>query len=114
MNASELIGRAADVVTIKRVFGEPIQQDGITVIPAAVVLGGGGGGGGTDANANEGSGGGFAVHARPIGVYVIKDGDVRFEPALDLTTIITGGQKIALVLLRLILGRRKRRSKKQR
>jgi uncharacterized spore protein YtfJ len=33
-----------DAVTVKRVFGEPYQKNGVTVIPAAKVMGGGGGG----------------------------------------------------------------------
>ena len=30
-----------DAVTIKKVFGEPLQKNGVTVIPAAKVMGGG-------------------------------------------------------------------------
>jgi uncharacterized spore protein YtfJ len=30
-----------DAVTVKRVFGEPYQKNGVTVIPAAKVMGGG-------------------------------------------------------------------------
>ena len=35
-----------DVLTVKRVFGDAYEVDGVTVIPVAAVRGGGGGGGG--------------------------------------------------------------------
>ena len=35
---------------------------------------------------------GFGVSGRPVGAYVIKDGKVSWEPALDLNRIILGGQ----------------------
>ena len=38
-------GRAlADLLTVRRVFGEPVVRDDVTVIPVARVVGGGGGG----------------------------------------------------------------------
>ena len=40
----ELVKGHRDAITVKRVFGEPFQKDGVTVIPAAKVMGGGGGG----------------------------------------------------------------------
>ena len=46
MEVQDVIGQARDVLTIKRVFGEPYEKDGVTVIPAARVQGGAGAGGG--------------------------------------------------------------------
>ncbi len=43
MNVEEILDRARDAITVKRVFAEPIEQDGLTLIPAALVVGGGGG-----------------------------------------------------------------------
>ncbi|RZV47653.1 MAG: sporulation protein, partial [Acidimicrobiia bacterium] len=40
----EILGEARDTLTVRRVFGEPIVQNGVTVVPAAAVRGGGGGG----------------------------------------------------------------------
>jgi uncharacterized spore protein YtfJ len=74
------------------VFGDPVERDGITVIPAAAVRGGGGGGGGQDAEGSGGGGSGFGLDARPVGAFVVKDGDVRWEPALDLNRVILVGQ----------------------
>jgi uncharacterized spore protein YtfJ len=62
-NIDEILGGARDAITVRRVYGEPIEQEGMTVVPAAAVLGGGGGGGDSEGN----GGGGFGVAARPVG-----------------------------------------------
>src|SRR5690242_16392180 len=77
--ALAFIERARDTMTVRRVFGDPIEKDGVTVIPAARLSGGAGVGGDTEGN----GGGGFGVHARPAGAYVIKDGQVTWKPAID-------------------------------
>src|SRR2546422_10375276 len=58
MNALEVLNQTRDAMTARRVYGEPYQQDGVTVIPAANVWGGGGGGGDTEGNGGGGVGGG--------------------------------------------------------
>src|SRR4051812_23570952 len=78
-DVDELLRGAREALSVTRVFGEPHEQDGVTVIPAASVRGGGGGGGDKEDN----GGGGFALMAKPAGAYVIKDGDVRWRPAVD-------------------------------
>jgi uncharacterized spore protein YtfJ len=95
MNALETINLARDAITVKRVYGEPYHEDGVTVIPAANVMGGGGSGG--DAQGNGGAG--FGVRARPAGAWVIKNGDVVWRPALDLNRVILVGQLVAIVAL---------------
>src|SRR3954470_6552660 len=95
MNALEAVEKAKDALTVRRGYGDPYQEEGLTVIPAANVAGGGGGGGGA-----EGSGGaGFGLAARPVGAWVIKDGDVEWRPALDLNRTILVGQIVAIVAL---------------
>jgi uncharacterized spore protein YtfJ len=79
MNPEELLKGARDSISVGRVFGEPIEHDGVVVVPVAKVAGGGGGGGDNDNN----GGGGFGLGARPVGVYVIKDGQVSWRPAID-------------------------------
>lgn len=96
--ALAFIERARDVLTVRRVFGDPIERDGVTVIPAVKLRGGGGGGSGSGPN-GEGGGGGFGVSASPAGAYVIRDGSVRWEPALDLSRTIFMGQVVAIVAL---------------
>ena len=89
-----VIDSARDTITVKRVYGEAVEQDGVTVIPAAAVAGGGGGGGGdgTDESGKSGGGGGagFGVRARPAGVFIVRGGRVRWKPAVDVNRIVIG------------------------
>ncbi|GAA4594547.1 hypothetical protein GCM10023194_61740 [Planotetraspora phitsanulokensis] len=116
MEVTKLISRIQDHVTVRRVFGEPITVDGVTVVPVARVAAGGGGGEGsgpgvrgdggsatggdhTGEGQAEGLGAGFGMAASPAGVYVIKEGKVSWEPALDINRIVLGGQIVAVVAL---------------
>ena len=83
---------------VKRVFGEPIERDGALFVPTAKVRGGGGGGGDTDGN----GGAGFGMTAKPAGMYVIRDGQATWQPALDLNRVILGGQIVAIIALLVI------------
>ncbi|NMO17529.1 hypothetical protein HPC49_25390 [Pyxidicoccus fallax] len=112
MDVNDIIDRARDSITVKRVYGEAIQQDGITVIPAALVVGGGGGGSGEapalqqagvegGAQKGSGTGGGFGVRAKPAGAFVIREGKVAWVPAVDANRIVRGAQLLvgtALIL----------------
>ena len=87
----ELLKGHRDAVTVKRVFGEPYEKDGLTVIPAAKVMGGGGGGAGqTPDGQGEGSGSGFGLAAKPAGAFVIRGQEVKWEPAVDVNRLIAG------------------------
>jgi uncharacterized spore protein YtfJ len=88
MNIEETIAKARDAITVKRVYGDPFERDGVTVIPAAAVAGGGGGGSGEDEKGGTGGGTGFGLSARPVGAYVIDNGTVRWEPAIDVARIV--------------------------
>jgi uncharacterized spore protein YtfJ len=102
MNIDEVLAQARDSMTVRRVYGEPIERDGTTVIPEANVRGGGGGGGGegpAEMNGGKGEGAGFGLTARPAGAYVIRDGVVTWHPAIDPTRIVVGGQIVALVAI---------------
>jgi uncharacterized spore protein YtfJ len=83
-NVDEMFAGTHDAITVKRVFGDPIETEGVTIVPAAKVGGGGGGGGDSDHN----GGGGFGIGAKPVGAYVIKDGDVSWRPAVDVNRIV--------------------------
>ena len=105
MDYEEAISGARDAITVKRVFGDPVERDGITVIPAAAVRGGGGGGGGTDPeDGSTGSGSGFGLEGRPVGAYVIENGSVRWEPAIDVgrmvMQVLAAAVGVALLLRR--------------
>jgi uncharacterized spore protein YtfJ len=115
MDPKKLLAQARDVMTVRQVFGEPIERDGATVIPVAKVMGGGGGGesgsqvehdgagAGPESSGKTDAGGGFGFRAVPAGVYVIKDGKVSWEPALNLNRVILGGQLVGVVFF-LVLG----------
>lgn len=130
MQVEEILAQARDTMTVKRVFGDPIEKDGIMVIPVANVMGGAGGGGGegpvprpeggaAGADTDEGGGAttmasgmgvGYGVRATPAGAYVIKDGVVRWEPAMDLTRVAIMGQIVAIVFLLVVRSILKSRS----
>jgi uncharacterized spore protein YtfJ len=107
MDLKETIEAGRDTLTVRRVYGEPYERDGVTVIPAASVMGGVGGGSGDQPDGTTGGGGGFGLHARPVGAYVLHGELVFWEPAFDLNRAILGGQVVALVAL-LVLGSIKR------
>ena len=108
MRAEEILDRVRDTLTIRQVFGEPYERDGTLVVPVARVAGGGGGGGGESGSSTEGNGrgggGGFGFEARPVGAYVIRDGDVAWRPAVDVTRLALGGQMVAIVALFVLHG----------
>ena len=100
MDVQEIASQARDALTVKRVFGEPYEKDGLTIIPAARVQGAVGAGGGEDPQTQGmGSGGGFGMTARPVGAFIIRDGDLTWRPAIDATRIAIGGQVVAIVAL---------------
>lgn len=115
INIQDVLGKAQDAISVRRVYGEPYEKDGVTVIPAAKVggAGGGGGGGGGDAEGGRGEGGGvgYGLSAQPVGAYVISNGEVRWEPALDLNSVIMRGQIAFVILLFLLRGVLRSRAK---
>jgi uncharacterized spore protein YtfJ len=109
---SNMVAQARDAMTVRRVYGDPIERDGIVVIPAAAVSGGGGGGGGVDIHGQTGAGTGFGLHARPVGAFVIRGDDVRWEPVddrLGQLIITTATITTSLLIVRSMLRKRRRR-----
>jgi uncharacterized spore protein YtfJ len=94
-NIDEVYAALREVLSARRVFGEPVEQGGVIVIPAASVRGGGGGGG----DAQGDGGGGFGVQATPIGAWVIRGGEVTWRPAVDVNRLVLFGALLALVVL---------------
>jgi uncharacterized spore protein YtfJ len=104
MDVQDVIAQARDAITVKRVYGDPYEKNGITVIPAARVGGGAGGGGGEGEGpggegSGKGSGSGFGISARPAGAYIIRGEDVRWQPAIDANKIVIGAQLVAIAAL---------------
>jgi uncharacterized spore protein YtfJ len=98
MDVQRMMTEARDVITVKRVFGDPYEKDGVTIIPAATVQGGGGGGGGEGPTGQgKGEGGGFGLSARPAGAYVISNDQVTWQPAVDVNRVVAVGGAVAIV-----------------
>jgi uncharacterized spore protein YtfJ len=112
-SALEKLGAIKDAMTVSRAFGESYHVNGVTIIPVATVRGGGGGGTGTGTDSagekGTGSGLGFGAAVRPVGVVVIKDGEVTWRPTIDVMRIILGAQLLALAAIFAFRGHIRRR-----
>jgi uncharacterized spore protein YtfJ len=107
----DLFSRVREGVSVREVFADAYERDGVTLLPAAVITSIGGGGSGTDHEDSEGGGGGFLQHARPIGAYVMSSGTVHWRPAVDLNRLVVTG---AVVTLLVVMARGRRRSRSRR
>ncbi len=89
-----------DALTVRRIFGDPITAGGATIVPVGRISGGGGGGGGEGTGPGDaggrGFGTGYALGVRPLGVYEMREGKLRWRPALDVERIIRGFQILAV------------------
>ena len=83
MDLDTLLQGHRDAISVRRIYGDPVERDGVTIVPAAVVMGGTGGGGDDGGN----GGGGLGLSGRPAGAWVIRDGEVTWKPAIDVTRL---------------------------
>jgi uncharacterized spore protein YtfJ len=77
---AERLGGSAGV---KAIYGEPIERDGVTIVPVARVLWGFGTGSGSGSGSQgggSGEGGGGGVSATPLGFVEIREGRAEFQP----------------------------------
>lgn len=109
----EMMNKMQDTISVRRVFGEPYTLDGVTVIPVATVAGGAGSGSGNDPKGGSGEGGGFGGGGRPVGAYVIQNGQVSWRPAVDVNRVITLAGIVLIALLRLVSKRQRRRARQR-
>ncbi len=106
---------------VGKVFGEPIEAQGKTLIPVAKVTFGYGAGVGNLAQHEEGSdhegrqqtgaGGGAGAVITPLGVMEITKNSTRFVPAEDWkkwTQIFLTGFTTALLVRKLLIGKNKK------
>jgi uncharacterized spore protein YtfJ len=125
VDVQELLGKVAQHLSVSRAFGTAYEKDGALVIPVALVAGGGGGGEGSSVPSDpdddgaeddevvapdvesSGSGGGFGGVVMPVGVYVVKDENVRWVPAVNANLVII----VAFLTLRMV-ARARRRSRR--
>lgn len=110
--ADELLRRIGDLVggrvAVSTVFGEPIERDGLTVIPVARArfgFGGGGGGGVSEGDHGSGGGGGGGALVSPAGYIEIRDGVAeyrRIASPVDLVALGAAAVLAAVALKRLL------------
>jgi uncharacterized spore protein YtfJ len=109
---AEKLSAAANVA---KIFGEPIDRDGTTIIPVAKVRYGFGGGGGGRKD-EQGSGGGGGVQVTPYGYIEIKNGSSEFRRItgleVHLPVIVAGG--VASLIATRAISRLVRRQKNSR
>ena len=113
--------RLTDTAHVDHVYGRPIKQGDVAIIPAAEVLvaagfGMGSGTGSTPDGPGFGDGGGGVgkTLSRPVAVIIASPDGVRVEPILDPTKImlaaLTAGGFMVGMLFRMF--RKRRRSRK--
>jgi len=100
----ETVGRRAQASTV---FGEPVEREGVTVVPVAKArfgFGGGGGSGAREEGEGAGGGGGGGVYVSPIGYIEVRDRSSEFKristPA-DLVALVTAASIALFALKRL-------------
>jgi uncharacterized spore protein YtfJ len=84
MDLDTLLQGHREAVNVRRIYGDPVERDGVTIVPAAAVFGGTGGGGDDDGN----GGGGFGLIGRPVGAWVIRDGEASWKAAVDVNRAV--------------------------
>ncbi len=112
--ANDLLERLGQAIggraTVSTVFGEPLDREGITVIPVArmrFVFGGGGGGGTKGSDEGSGGGGGGAAIVKPVGYIEVRHGSAHFRRisgASDLLALVVSASLAALTARRLFAG----------
>lgn len=99
-----------EAISARIVFGEPVEREGVTLIPAASVFGGGGLGSGEaspDGSTPAGGGGGYGVVAWPAGGFEIRGDQVSWHRAFDPTRFYVTALFVALWALKAILDARR-------
>jgi hypothetical protein len=125
MDVGNLLLKASDNLSVRRAFGAAYEKDDMLIIPVALVAGGAGGGtgrprppdpaagpdglpeagpAGHDAPPQDSgrtdAGGGFGGLVLPAGAYIVKGGQVRWVPAVDMTIVVLASLSLVRVLAR--------------
>lgn len=115
--ARETLSQFLDAAGVQAVYGEPVQNGDIIVIPSAEVLSvmgfgvGTGRSRGSDENASGGGGGGGGrVLSRPVAAIVISPDDARVEPIVDVTKVALAGLTAAGFMLGMLMRMSRRRA----
>lgn len=107
-----LANRIGGRVRVKTIFGEPVEKDGVTVIPVARARWGFGSGSNSGGNTRgnqmgEGTsaGGGGGVTVSPAGYVEVRDGRARFHPIYNpanVAQIIVASGIVGVLVLRAV------------
>ena len=90
------------------IFGDPVERQGVTVVPVAKArfgFGGGGGGGTREESQGFGRGGGAGVAVTPIGYIEVRNSGAEFKritTAADLLALVAAFSIAALAVKRLL------------
>ena len=107
--ANELLQRigqtVGDKANVSTIFGEPVEREGMTVIPVARALFGFGGGASPREGEGSGAGGGGGAFVNPVGYIEVRDGTARFKRIpgpVDLLAFVAAASLVALAFRRLL------------
>jgi uncharacterized spore protein YtfJ len=101
----QTVGQSAQVSTV---FGDPVEREGVTVIPVAKTrfgFGGGGGSGSREGDEGSGGGGGGGAAVSPIGYIEVRKEAVEFKrisTPLDLLAFVAATSIALLTVKRLL------------
>lgn len=96
-------------LSARTVYGEAVERDGVTVIPAATVFGGGGLGASEatpDGATPSGVGGGYGLVAWPSGAIEIRGDRVRWHRTFDATWLVVSALWVGLAAIKAVLAAR--------
>jgi uncharacterized spore protein YtfJ len=95
-----LVSEVGGHASVQAIFGDPVERDGVTVVPVARVRWGVGGGGGEGPD-GAGSGGGGGVSAEPVGYIEITSAGATFRPlapSVGPAHLVAAGVGAAIVI----------------
>jgi uncharacterized spore protein YtfJ len=102
-----LADRVGAAATAGAVFGQPVEREGVTVIPVARAIWGFGGGSGGEPT-QQGSGGGGGGLVTPVGCIEVRESGAEFKPIRD-PRLLAAGVGLAVGFAGLALRARGRR-----
>lgn len=90
-------------IGLDKVYGDPIRQGDVTIIPVAEVRTGFGYGQGQEPGREEsGSGGGAGVRLTPHGFIELTEEGVQYRPTFSYTPLVAGGVFLAWLFYRFV------------
>jgi uncharacterized spore protein YtfJ len=85
-----------EAMRVNPVCGEPISAHGVTLVTVARI---GGGVRGRIGRSPKGRGGSSGFAGKPVGAYVLSEGTVRWQPAVDVNRLVLALAALAAVAL---------------